>query len=54
MKEQIEACKEFVKNETTKRFDGHDYAHVERVYKNAIKIAEKEGANKQWMIEKYI
>ena len=46
MKEQIEACKEFVKNETTNRFDGHDYAHVERVYKNEIKIAEKEGANK--------
>lgn len=46
MKEKIEAAKAFVKSETEGRFDGHDYSHLERVYKNAIKISEKEGANK--------
>lgn len=37
---------EFVKNKLMNEGSGHDYYHVERVYKTALYLAEKEGADK--------
>ena len=37
----------FVKNELTDAEAGHDYFHIERVYKIALQIAQKEGANQE-------
>ena len=37
----------FVKNELTDAEAGHDYFHIERVYKIALKIAQNEGANQE-------
>jgi len=41
----IEQTKKFVKKKLQNIEKGHDWFHVERVYKNALKIAEKEGGN---------
>ncbi len=45
MKQIIQAAIRFSKERLKNSYDGHDYYHAERVYKKAIHIAEKEGAN---------
>lgn len=41
----IENALEFARNVFSNDFGGHDYFHTERVYKTAISIAEREGAD---------
>jgi uncharacterized protein len=41
----IENTKEFVKNKLQNAESGHDWFHIERVYKNAILIAKNENCN---------
>jgi uncharacterized protein len=42
----IEATKNFVKKELAGAEGGHDWFHIERVYKNALLIAKKEEVDK--------
>ena len=41
----IEQTIDFVKHELQNAEGGHDWWHIERVYKNAIHIAQSESAN---------
>ncbi len=50
MKEQIEKLKKYVKEKTISEESGHDWWHIQRVYKNALNINEKEQAN-EYLIE---
>ncbi len=43
--EHIQKTIAFVKNELANAEGGHDWFHIERVYKNAIKIAENENVD---------
>lgn len=45
MKEILNAAIKFTKERLKTNYDGHDYYHAERVYKKAVHLAEKEGAN---------
>lgn len=45
MNKKIELTLEFVKNKLQKESSGHDFWHVYRVWKNAIKIAQTEKAD---------
>jgi uncharacterized protein len=44
--EIIDHTKEMVKEKLTGEGSGHDWFHIERVWKTALQLAEKEGANK--------
>lgn len=44
-KEVLHITESFVKNVHKDESSGHDYAHIERVRKMAVEIAEKEGAD---------
>ncbi|WP_177761268.1 HD domain-containing protein [Flavobacterium sp. I3-2] len=44
---KIEQTISFVKQELQNAESGHDWFHIERVYKNALNIIEKEDANKE-------
>lgn len=44
-KEVLHITESFVKNVHKDESSGHDYAHIERVRKMSVEIAEKEGAN---------
>ena len=47
----VEKTKEFVKKELAKAEGGHDWFHIERVWKNAKHIAEKEGGVNMEIVE---
>ncbi len=46
MDTKIESIKELIREEFFGESTGHDWYHIERVYKNALKIQEKEGGNR--------
>lgn len=48
--ENIEKTIDFVKKELTNAEAGHDWFHIERVYKNALNILKHEIANKEIVI----
>lgn len=46
-KKAVQSTISYVKNELADAEGGHDWFHTERVYKNALHIAKKEGGNKE-------